>query len=75
MHEEHVLPVPDVRVPVLVDGEAGGGVQQLDVHQPNCKLRKLRQLKHKVSLKKSLFSKALPFKHAILQIRYAPSMI
>ena len=33
--EHHLHVVPNVRVPVLVDGEAGAGVQQLDVHDPH----------------------------------------
>jgi hypothetical protein len=42
--EHHLHVVSDVGVPVLVDGEAGGGVQQLDVHQAHRKLGQLRQL-------------------------------
>ena len=33
--EHHLHVVPNIRVPVLVDGEAGAGVQQLDVHDPH----------------------------------------
>ena len=33
--EHHLHVIPDIRVPVLVDGEAGAGVQQLDVHDPH----------------------------------------
>ena len=30
--QHHLHVVPDVGIPVLVDGEAGGGVEELDVH-------------------------------------------
>jgi 2-methylisocitrate lyase-like PEP mutase family enzyme len=43
--EHHLHVVPHVGVPVLVDGEAGGGVEQLDVHQTHRELGQLRQLK------------------------------
>ena len=36
--EHHFHVVSHVGVPVLVDGQAGGRVQQLDVHQPDGKL-------------------------------------
>ncbi len=42
--EHHLHVVPHVGVPVLVDGEAGGGVQQLDVHQAHRELGQLWQL-------------------------------
>ena len=45
--EHHLHVVPDVRVPVLVDGQRRRGVQQLDMHQAHCELRQLRQLKRK----------------------------
>ena len=32
--EHHLHIIPHVRVPVLIDGEAGRGMQQLDVHDP-----------------------------------------
>ena len=40
--EHHLHVIPDIWVPVLVDGEAGGGVEKLDVHDSN--LGKLNQL-------------------------------
>ena len=43
--EHHLHVVPHVGVPVLVDGQARRGVQQLDVHQPHRELRQLGQLK------------------------------
>ena len=43
--EHHLHVVPDVRVPVLIDGQRGGRVEQLDVHQPHGELRQLRELK------------------------------
>jgi len=36
--QHHLHVVPHVRVPILVDGEAGGGVEQLDMHDSNLKL-------------------------------------
>jgi len=36
--KHHLHVVSDVRVPVLVDGETGGGVKELDVHQTNREL-------------------------------------
>ena len=48
--EHHLHVVADVRVPVLVDGQAGRGVQQLDVHQTNGELREFRQLKERSGL-------------------------
>ena len=44
--EHHLHVVPHVRVPVLVDGEGGGGVEQLDVHQSHRELRQLGKLQH-----------------------------
>ncbi len=43
--EHHLHVVPHVWVPVLVDGQRRGRVQQLDVHQPNRELRQLGELK------------------------------
>ena len=48
--EHHLHVVPHVRVPVLVDGETGGRVQQLDVHQANGELRQLGKLKAQLVL-------------------------
>ena len=42
--EHHLHVVADVRVPVLVDGQAGGSVQELDVHQADGELRQFRKL-------------------------------
>ena len=42
--EHHLHVVPDVGVPVLVDGETGRRVKKLDVHQTNTELRQLRKL-------------------------------
>ena len=36
--EHHLHVVPDVRVPVLIDSEAGAGVEQLDVHDPDLRV-------------------------------------
>ena len=33
--EHHLHVVPDVRVPVLIDGETGAGVEKLYVHDPH----------------------------------------
>ncbi len=43
--EHHLHVVPHVRVPVLVDGQRGGRVQQLDVHQADSEGRQLGQLR------------------------------
>ena len=43
--EHHLHVVPHVRVPVLVDGEGGAGVEELNMHQTNRKLWQLRQLR------------------------------
>ena len=40
--EHHLHVVPHVRVPVLVDGQGGAGVKELDVHEANRELRQLR---------------------------------
>ena len=48
--EHHLHVVPHVRVPVLVDGEGGGGVEQLDVHQSHRELRQLGKLQTPVWL-------------------------
>jgi len=41
--EHHLHVVPHVRVPVLVDGQTGAGVEELDVHDPHLKLSQFRQ--------------------------------
>jgi len=41
--EHHLHVVPHVGVPVLVDGEAGRGVEQLNMHETHRKLRQLGQ--------------------------------
>ena len=40
--QHHLHVVPDVRVPVLVDRQGGGGVEELYVHQTDAKLCQLR---------------------------------
>ena len=54
--EHHLHVVPHIRIPVLVDGETGAGVEQLDVHDSNLTRQSYFQTKVLVSQHHYLFN-------------------